>query len=121
MKKPIKTTKAVKQKFDIRQYSDDIDSVEYPYPDMGLDFLISVSSLQNMLNDMEKNGATHLALECTWDYSSNVILRVETPEEVDTRFKKEMWEYQQHQKSIKDKQKLKIIEEAKKLGLKVSE
>ena len=121
MKKPIKTTKAIKQQFDIRQYSDDIESVEYPYPDMGLEFLISVTKLREMAADMEKQGVTHLALESTWDYSNNVILRVETPEEVEIRFKEDMKKYRQHQKSVKDKQKLKIIEEAKKLGLKVSE
>jgi len=86
----------------------------------------SPEDLMSIANYMIENGIMYLGLEITGHdgYLEPQAVRMETPEEVEKRYNKEIKEwaiYKEKQKVKKEKRKMQLIQEAKKLGLKVEE
>lgn len=84
--------------------------------------------LRQIADEMDEQGILYLELEADAGYNNVDFIckayRMETPEELDKRYEKEINAYEKERKKAaekKAKRKSELIKEAKKLGLKVEE
>ena len=120
MKKPIKQQSVKPIKFDLTKYYESLENIETNY-DLGLSCFISPENLRKMAGDIEKSNATHFAVGSGWDHSENLVVKLETEEESENRYKENMKKYRKSQKAKEEVAKKKLIKDAEKLGLKISE